>query len=321
MWSFALTFADGFAVNPRERAPTSASYSTPSFRRIVSIRCHRYHHRRCSCFHLDQPLTCEKMSEAAAPRRSARNASKPAPAPAAPAAPKKAATTKRKSTTEADAETENNGAAAEESDAKPTKPAKAAKAAAEPKAGQLKVGDKLPGFKLKLEDGEEIDTADLKNAVLFRYVPSSRTPHSARVCKNDEAAKNASTEHIPTILSFLLSSHSYPRANTSGCTTQAKLFRDHHSSFTDSSYTVYGLSNDSPTSLSTWKQKQSFPYNLISDPNRKLIKSLTGSDDKTRRSHFVIDDQGRLAFVELSVKPVESWESALKFVEEQKNKK
>ncbi|EST08712.1 Alkyl hydroperoxide reductase subunit C/ Thiol specific antioxidant [Kalmanozyma brasiliensis GHG001] len=192
-----------------------------------------------------------------APRRSARNAGKPAPSAPAPAP----AAAKRKSAGAP------SGAAAEK---------KAKPAASKPAAvGQLKVGDALPSFKLKLQDGKEIDTATLKNAVLF----------------------------------------SYPRANTSGCTTQAKLYRDNHASFTSSSYTVYGLSNDSPTSLSSWKDKQKFPYDLISDPQRKLIKALTGSDDKTRRSHFVVDKQGKLAFVELSVKPVESWESALEFVQ------
>ena len=84
-------------------------------------------------------------TETAAPRRSARNAGKPAPAPAA--AP--AAATKRKSTADAGSE-------------KKAKPAAAA-----PSAGQLKVGDKMPSFKLKLQDGSEFDTGTLKNAVLF----------------------------------------------------------------------------------------------------------------------------------------------------------
>ncbi|CBQ69809.1 conserved hypothetical protein [Sporisorium reilianum SRZ2] len=195
-------------------------------------------------------------TKTSAPRRSARNVGKPAPAPAAPAA----APAKRKSTTEA---------GADKGGEKKAKPA-AAKPAA---AGQLQVGDKLPSLKLKLQDGSELDTGSLKNAMLF----------------------------------------SYPRANTSGCTTQAKLYRDNHAAFADAKYTVYGLSNDAPASLTSWKAKQAFPYDLISDPQRKLIKALTGSDDKTRRSHFVVDADGKLAFVELSVKPVESWESALAF--------
>ena len=80
-----------------------------------------------------------------APRRSARNAGKAAPAAAESAAPAKQ-TVKRKS----------------EGDAKSGE--KKSKPAAE---GQLKVGDKLPSFKLKLQDGKEIDTAELKSAVLF----------------------------------------------------------------------------------------------------------------------------------------------------------
>ncbi|KAJ1018140.1 hypothetical protein NDA16_005006 [Ustilago loliicola] len=156
----------------------------------------------------------------------------------------------------------------------------AASAAVEKKSkpaptGALKIGDSLPSLALKLQDGSSISTSSLKSSVIFTY----------------------------------------PRANTSGCTTQAKLFRDNHSSFTSSSYTVYGLSNDSPTSLKSWKEKQNFPYDLISDPKRELIKALTGADDKTKRSHFVIDDQGKLALAELSVKPVDSCPSALKFVQ------
>lgn len=109
--------------------------------------------------------------------------------------------------------------------------------------------------------------------------------------------------------------HSYPRANTSGCTTQAKLYRDNHAAFTRANYTVYGLSNDAPSSLSSWKSKLSLPYNLISDPQRLLIKALTGSNDKTKRSHFVIDANAKLALAQLSVKPAESCESALAFVQ------
>lgn len=191
------------------------------------------------------------MSE---PRRSARNAGKPAPSAPTPAPTK--APVKRKST-------------ASDGDAKKVKPSP---------AGTLNIGDKLPSLTLKTQAGTEIETDQLKSAILF----------------------------------------SYPRANTSGCTTQAKLYRDNHSTFSDLGYTVYGLSNDSPASLGSWKDKQKFFYDLISDPKRELIKALTGSDDKTRRSHFVVDAEGKLSFSELSVKPVESWSSVLAFVKEDK---
>ncbi|PWN89115.1 AhpC-TSA-domain-containing protein [Acaromyces ingoldii] len=108
----------------------------------------------------------------------------------------------------------------------------------------------------------------------------------------------------------------YPKANTPGCTTQACAYRDAHASF--SSHTVYGLSNDSPKSLASWKDKKSLPYDLLSDPKRELIKALTGSDAKTVRSHFVIDDQGKLAYSSIQVKPVDSASDALAFIEKAK---
>lgn len=85
-----------------------------------------------------------------APRRSARNAGKAAPAPTPAAPAKKAAPVKRKS--EADSKSDEKKV---EKKAKPTA------------EGQLKVGDKLPSFKLKLQDGKEVDTGDLKRVVLF----------------------------------------------------------------------------------------------------------------------------------------------------------
>lgn len=130
--------------------------------------------------------------------------------------------------------------------------------------GQLKVGDSLPaGLRLTTQSGKEVDVSSLRKAVLF----------------------------------------SYPRANTSGCTTQAKAYKTDFDHFTAAKYTVYGLSNDSPTSLRSWKEKQGFPFHLLSDPHRKLIHALTGSNDKTRRSHFVIDSDGKLAHIAISVKP------------------
>ncbi|GAC77376.1 casein kinase II, beta subunit [Moesziomyces antarcticus T-34] len=190
------------------------------------------------------------MSEA--PRRSARNAGKPAAPAAAPKPAAKPAVAKRKADTDADGE-------------------KKPKAKA---SGVLKVGDPLPALTLKTDEGKDISTADLSDAVIFTY----------------------------------------PKANTGGCTTQAKLFRDTHDEFVAAKYAVYGLSNDSPTSLANWKAKQNFRYTLISDPQRELIKHLTGAADKTRRSHFVVK-AGKLAMSEVSVKPAESAPASLAFVQ------
>lgn len=148
--------------------------------------------------------------------------------------------------------------------------------AAKAKAGsQLSEGSAVPSVSVTLSSGDKVDASTLRKSVIF----------------------------------------SYPKANTSGCTVQAKAFRDMHDEFASAGYTVYGLSNDSPTTLASWKTKLALPYELISDSKRELIGPLTGSNDKTRRSHFVIDDHGKLGLVALSVKPAESAPDALKFVQ------
>lgn len=97
----------------------------------------------------------------------------------------------------------------------------------------------------------------------------------------------------------------YPKANTPGCTTQGQCYRDSYAQFEASGWKVFGLSADSPKALTSWKEKQSFPYPLISDPERTLIGALTGEKSKTLRSHFVVDAQGKLALSSVGVKPKE----------------
>ncbi|PWN43149.1 AhpC-TSA-domain-containing protein [Ceraceosorus guamensis] len=150
----------------------------------------------------------------------------------------------------------------------------AAADAAESKASsgktKLEVGDKLPEITLKDEAGNDVKLSALKKAVIFAY----------------------------------------PKANTGGCTKQACTYRDDYSKFQKLKVSVYGLSNDNATPLKNWKEKNSFPYALLSDPERKLIGALTGSKSSTARSHFVVDGQGRLALSSVGVKPGESSASA-----------
>ncbi|CEH17368.1 Alkyl hydroperoxide reductase, thiol specific antioxidant and related enzymes [Ceraceosorus bombacis] len=152
--------------------------------------------------------------------------------------------------------------------------ADAAAAAVESKASsgktKLEVGDKLPEITLKDEAGNDVKLSALKKAVIFAY----------------------------------------PKANTGGCTKQACTYRDDYSKFQKLKVSVYGLSNDNATPLKNWKEKNSFPYALLSDPERKLIGALTGSKSSTTRSHFVVDGQGRLALSSVGVKPGESSASA-----------
>ncbi|WP_367608018.1 peroxiredoxin [Legionella sp. W05-934-2] len=64
----------------------------------------------------------------------------------------------------------------------------------------------------------------------------------------------------------------YPKDATPGCTTEGQDFRDKFSEFTASQATIFGISRDSLASHETFKQKQSFPFELISDSDEMLCK-------------------------------------------------
>ncbi|EDP41723.1 hypothetical protein MGL_3931 [Malassezia globosa CBS 7966] len=52
-------------------------------------------------------------------------------------------------------------------------------------------------------------------------------------------------------------------------------------------------------------QKHNLPYRLLCDPKRFLIGALTGTKSSTRRSHFVVDQNGKLTLSSVGVKPGE----------------
>ncbi|EEY57987.1 peroxiredoxin-like protein [Phytophthora infestans T30-4] len=110
----------------------------------------------------------------------------------------------------------------------------------------------------------------------------------------------------------------YPRANTPGCTKQACGFRDNIQTIKDAGFTVYGLSGDSPKSLANWKTKQSLPFDLLSDPEHKLISyfgsSLPGK--KVQRSHVVVLKGGVVGEIAAKVSPADSVSRAVEFLAE-----
>jgi peroxiredoxin Q/BCP len=109
----------------------------------------------------------------------------------------------------------------------------------------------------------------------------------------------------------------YPKANTPGCTKQACGFRDHIQEIKDAGYQVFGLSADSPKSLTNWKTKEKLAYDLLSDPKHELIKyfgsSLNGGT-RIQRSHVIILKNGIVGDIQPKVSPAESVEKAVAFV-------
>lgn len=95
----------------------------------------------------------------------------------------------------------------------------------------------------------------------------------------------------------------YPKDNTPGCTTEGQDFRDHYEEFRELHAEIFGVSRDSLKSHEGFKDKQCFPFDLISDQDEKLCKLFDVIREKTlygkkylgiERSTFLIDSTGVL---------------------------
>jgi peroxiredoxin Q/BCP len=95
----------------------------------------------------------------------------------------------------------------------------------------------------------------------------------------------------------------YPKDSTPGCTLEGQDFRDLHTKFRRQKTVVLGVSRDSLASHEKFRDKQQFPFDLISDPDEALCKHFDVIHEKTLygrkfmgivRSTFLIDTDGKL---------------------------
>lgn len=115
----------------------------------------------------------------------------------------------------------------------------------------------------------------------------------------------------------------YPKANTSGCTTQACGFRDNYKTIAAANATVIGLSPDKPAALAKWKAKENLPYTLVSDPDHSVAEAYGVWGEKKMygktyegiiRSHVIIDAGGKVEDIRYKVSPKDSVEGAVSFL-------
>ena len=117
----------------------------------------------------------------------------------------------------------------------------------------------------------------------------------------------------------------FPKAGTSGCTTQACGFRDEFPRIQDANAVVLGLSPDKPEALRKWKDKENLPYDLLSDPEHEVLEAWGAWGEKKMygksymgviRSHWVIDEDGVVVDAHVKVSPKDSVALATKFLAE-----
>ena len=95
----------------------------------------------------------------------------------------------------------------------------------------------------------------------------------------------------------------YPKDSTPGCTTEGRDFSALHSKFKRAKTVILGVSRDSVASHEKFKEKQGFPFDLLSDPDERLCKQFDVIHEKSLygrkfmgvvRSTFLIDAEGKL---------------------------
>jgi thioredoxin-dependent peroxiredoxin len=95
----------------------------------------------------------------------------------------------------------------------------------------------------------------------------------------------------------------YPKDMTSGCTAESCEFAALHDRFRRAGAIVLGVSRDSLKSHEKFRDKESLPFHLLSDPEEKLCQLFDVIHEKSlygrkylgiERSTFLIDAQGVL---------------------------
>lgn len=127
----------------------------------------------------------------------------------------------------------------------------------------LKQGDAVPNFSAKDEQGNTITLNDYKGKKLVVFF--------------------------------------YPKASTPGCTIEACNLRDNYEVLKDNGYELLGVSADSAKRQSNFKNKYKFPFPLLADEDKAVIKAFgvwgpkkfMGREfDGIHRKTFIIDENG-----------------------------
>jgi peroxiredoxin Q/BCP len=117
----------------------------------------------------------------------------------------------------------------------------------------------------------------------------------------------------------------FPQAFTMGCNNQACGFRDQFPKVEAGNAVVLGISPDKPETLKSWKQEKNLQYDLLSDPDHKVLDawsawgmSLLGllTLPRTTRSVWVIGENGQVIDAQVGISPSESVRRALAAIEE-----
>ncbi len=139
----------------------------------------------------------------------------------------------------------------------------------------LQVGDKVPSYKLRDQDGNEHSEAELKGKTTLIYF--------------------------------------YPKDNTPGCTAQACALRDNLEELKADGVTVIGVSADSVKSHRGFADRFKLPFTILADEDKTMTQAFGAFGEKSMfgkkymvitRSSFLIGPDVRVLAVWPKVKPL-----------------
>ncbi len=104
----------------------------------------------------------------------------------------------------------------------------------------------------------------------------------------------------------------YPRADTPGCTIEAKEFNDAYQKIAGKGAEVVGISPDTPKAQTKFKEKFGLGFTLLCDLDKTLAETYGVLKEKNmygkkvmgiERTTFVIDERGKIEKIFSKVKP------------------
>ena len=115
---------------------------------------------------------------------------------------------------------------------------------------------------------------------------------SANVADGSRISLSAFRGH-PVVLYF------YPKANTTGCTLEARGFTEHFPEFQRAGVAVIGVSVDSVDSQKSFADKCAIPFPLVSDADRSIARQygVLGLLGMAKRVTFLLDAGGTVTEV------------------------
>jgi peroxiredoxin Q/BCP len=151
----------------------------------------------------------------------------------------------------------------------------------------LAEGDKAPAFTLPDQNGEKVKLSDLKGQTVVLYF--------------------------------------YPKANTSGCTTQACGVRDRKADYAAAGAKVIGISPDEVKDIDKFAGKYDLEFTLLADADHAVAEKYGAWVEKSMygrrymgvaRATFIIDPKGKVAKVFPKVQPKKHDDLVLKALDE-----